>query len=84
MQSEQLQRQKEAGQVVGDVIDFPDQEEFHGVIEQHICSECGGDAFRWFRCSEMKSAYVLECGGCNAQFAMIGVLLEEDVLGTLH
>lgn len=67
---------------MGDVVDFPDQIE--GVIEQHICSACGGDAFRWFRSSEMKSAYVLECGGCNSQFAMIGVIIEEDVLDTLH
>lgn len=68
---------------MGDVIDFPEQSE--GIIEQHICSTCGCDAFRWFRSSEMKSAYVLECGGCNAQFALIGVIIEEgDLDSTLH
>ena len=67
---------------MGDVIDFPDEEVT--VIEQHICMECGGDSFRWFRAQEMKSAYLLECQGCNAQFGLIGVIIEEDVLETLH
>lgn len=65
---------------VGEVIDFPADEQ----IEKFVCVDCGGDSFRWYHSCEVEEVFVMECTACDNPFMLVGQVIDENVLSTLH
>lgn len=68
---------------VGEVIDFP-ADDIEGQVEKYVCIDCGGDTFRWYHSCEVNEVFVMECTACDNPFMLVGQVIDESILDTLH
>lgn len=69
---------------MGEVIDFPAEDELEGSVEKFVCVDCGGDSFKWFHSCEVEEVFVMECTDCGNPFMIVGQVIDESTLETFH
>ena len=68
---------------MGEVIEFP-ADELDGSVEKYVCVDCGGENFKWYHSREVEEGFIMECTACDNSFMLIGQVVDESILDTLH